>query len=167
MRSMSENTDIAIDESVNTDSGESPDVENHEAPDNSAPQGVDSSEETRETEGNENEETPENPDTFPRDYVEKLRDENAKYRQRAQRADDLAQRLHTALAGATGRLQDPSDLPFEESHLDDPEALSAAIDELLSAKPHLASRRPVGDVGQGVSEVRGTVDLAGLLRSRA
>ena len=35
-------------------------------------------------------------DTFSRDYVEKLRQENGKYRQRAQRADDLAHRLHTA-----------------------------------------------------------------------
>lgn len=111
--------------------------------------------------------TDEEPDTFPRDYVEKLRDENAKYRQRAQRSDDLAKRLHTALVGATGRLQDPSDLPFEESHLDDPEVLAAAIEGLLRQKPHLASRRPVGDVGQGASAAHGTVDLAGLLRSRA
>ena len=46
--------------------------------------------------------TAENPDdtagddeTFPRAVVEKLRDENAKYRQRAQTADTLAERLHT------------------------------------------------------------------------
>ena len=109
----------------------------------------------------------EDEDTFPRDYVEKLRDENAKYRQRAARADDLAHRLHTALVRATGKLQDPGDLPFDEEHLDDPEALAAAVDDLLARKPHLASRKPVGNIGQGVSESRGTVDLAGLLRSRA
>lgn len=106
------------------------------------------------------------PDTFPRDYVEKLRDENAKYRQRAQHADDLAQRLHVALAAATGRLQDASDLPFDESHLDDPEALETAISTLLESKPHLASRRPTGNVGQGATVTDTTVDLAGLLRSR-
>lgn len=108
------------------------------------------------------------PDTFPRDYVEKLRDENAKYRQRAQRSDDLAQRLHEALVAATGRLQDPSDLAFNEDHLDDPEALQAAIEDLLARKPHLASRRPLGDIGQGVTNGNtGEVDLAALLRSRA
>ena len=32
----------------------------------------------------------EDPDTFPRSYVEQLRQENGKYRQRAQRADELA-----------------------------------------------------------------------------
>lgn len=126
-------------------------------------------EHTPEAEGQETAPTPDEdePDTFPRDYVEKLRDESAKYRQRAQRADALAQRLHTALVGATGRLQDPSDLPFEESHLDDPEALETAIAELLELKPHLASRKPLGDIGQGAAGSHGTVDLAGLLRSRA
>ena|SRR5699024_3261121 len=117
----------------------------------------------------DNSEEPEDaPDTFPREYVEKLRDENAKYRQRAQRSDDLAQRLHEALVAATGRLQDPSDLAFNEDHLDDPEALQAAIEDLLARKPHLASRRPLGDIGQGVTNGNtGEVDLAALLRSRA
>lgn len=109
----------------------------------------------------------EDPDTFPRDYVEKLRDENAKYRQRAQKADDLAHRLHNALTAATGRLQDPSDLSFDQSHLDDPEALETAIQELLANKPHLASRKPSGNIGQGVTKTTDTIDLAGLLRSRA
>ena len=109
----------------------------------------------------------EKPDTFPREYVEKLRDENAKYRQRAQRSDELAQRLHTALVEATGSLQDPTDLAFDESHLDDPEALHQAIDELLAAKPHLAARRPRGDVGQGQTGTSNTVDLAEMLRARA
>ena len=109
----------------------------------------------------------EDEDTFPRDYVEKLRDENAKYRQRAARADDLAHRLHTALVRATGKLQDPGDLPFDEEHLDDPEALAAAVDDLLARKPHLASRKPVGNIGQGASGSTSTVDLAGLLRARA
>lgn len=110
----------------------------------------------------------EEPDTFPRSYVEELRQENGKYRQRAQRADDLAHRLHTSLVAATGRLQDPDDLEFNEDHLDDPEALKAAVDALLQARPHLAARRPRGDVGQGITSApTDTVDLAGILRSRA
>nr|WP_276822275.1 hypothetical protein [Mycolicibacterium mageritense] len=107
-------------------------------------------------------------DSFSRTYVEKLRRENAGYRERAQRADELAARLHTALVSATGRLADPTDLPFDAAHLDDSDVLSAAIDELLTRKPHLATRRPFGDVGQGnrggISE---PVNLADMLRARA
>lgn len=107
-------------------------------------------------------------DTFSRAYVEKLRKESAGYRERARLADDYAQRLHTALVSATGRLADPTDLPFDAANLDDEQALSGAIDELLTRKPHLASRRPFGDVGQGnrggVSE---PVNLADMLRARA
>jgi hypothetical protein len=109
----------------------------------------------------------EDPDVFPRDYVEDLRQENGKYRQRAQRADDLAHRLHTELVRATGKLADPTDIPFDETHLDEPDKLSTAVDELLVRKPHLASRRPVGDIGQGASESASTVDLAAILRQRA
>lgn len=89
------------------------------------------------------------PDTFPRTYVEELRQENGRYRQRAQQADELAQRLHLELVRATGRLADPTDLPYSEDHLVDADSMGAAIDELLEAKPHLATRRPVGDIGQG------------------
>lgn len=114
------------------------------------------------TEGDDQE-----PETFPREVVEKLRQENGRYRQRAQRADDLAQRLHLELVRATGRLADPTDLPFDESHIDDPDALAEAIDDLLTRKPHLASRKPVGDIGQGQ---RGSAaqpfSLLGLLKDR-
>lgn len=89
------------------------------------------------------------PETFPREVVEKLRQENGKYRQRAQQADNLAQRLHTELVRATGRLADPTDLAFDEDHLADADTMAAAIDALLDAKPHLASRRLTGDIGQG------------------
>lgn len=111
--------------------------------------------------------TTEDPETFPREYVVKLRDEAAKHRTRAQRADDLAHRLHGSLVAATGRLADPTDLAFDEAHIDDADALSAAIDDLLTRKPHLGSRRPVGDVGQGVTGGDSSVDLAGLLRRNA
>jgi hypothetical protein len=113
--------------------------------------------ETNETEG----------DTFTRAYVEQLRQENGKYRQRGQRADELAHRLHNELVRATGRLADPSDLPFDEEHLDDPDALTAAVEDLVAHKPHLAARRPVGEIGQGVSSSPASVDLAAILRGRA
>lgn len=107
-------------------------------------------------------------DTFPRAYVEQLRAESAKYRTKSQSADALAHRLHVELVRGTGRLADPSDLPFDQSHIDDPAALEAAIEELIKNKPHLASRKPRGDIGQGAStQTAATVDLLGLLRSRA
>ena len=85
-------------------------------------------------------------DTFSRSYVEKLRQEAAGYRVRAQRTTELEHRLHRALVAATGRLTDPEDLEFSPDHLDDEQALTAALDDLLARKPHLASRRPRGDV---------------------
>lgn len=106
----------------------------------------------------------EEPDTFDRAYVEKLRQENGKYRQRAQRADALARRLHAALVEQTGKLADASDLPFDEKHLDDADSLTAAIDELLTAKPHLAARRIAGDIGQGASKPSDGVNLLNILR---
>lgn len=110
---------------------------------------------------------PDDDETFPRDYVVKLRDENAKYRQRAADRDQVAERLHTALVTATGRLQDPSDLPYDDAHLSDPEALTAAVDSLLQSKPHLASRKPSGNIGQGVSAATDTFSLVGALRNNA
>ncbi|MBA2415401.1 MAG: hypothetical protein H0V64_05845, partial [Geodermatophilaceae bacterium] len=107
------------------------------------------------------------PDTFPRAVVEELRRENARYRTRAGQADELSQRLHLELVRATGRLADPTDLPFEERHLEDVDILDAAIDDLLARKPHLASRRPSGDIGQGATAEAASVDLAGILRARA
>jgi antitoxin component of RelBE/YafQ-DinJ toxin-antitoxin module len=107
-------------------------------------------------------------DQFPRAYVDRLRRESAGYRERAQRADEYATRLHAALVAATGRLADPTDLPFDAEHLADNEKLTAAIDELLARKPHLATLRPAGDVGQGK---RGQADtpasLADMLRANA
>ena len=85
-----------------------------------------------------------------------------------QRRRHLAKRLHTELVRATGKLADPTDLEFAEEHLDDPAALAAAVDDLLTRKPHLASRRPTGDIGQGASpSATRSVDLAALLRQRA
>lgn len=113
---------------------------------------VDNTDEVQPTdtpEGDTADAAPEDGDVFPREVVEDLRRENGRYRQRAQKADTYAQRLHIELVRATGRLADPTDLPFDEAHLDDGGSLSTAIDELLTRKPHLATRRPTGDVGQG------------------
>lgn len=108
-------------------------------------------------------------DTFPRTYVEKLRKENATYRERAKDAEEqrgvLSARLHLALVEATGLLADPADLDYDPAHLDDPEALHAAIQELIAAKPHLRSRKPTGDVGQGVKGQPAQPSLLSMLKS--
>ena len=108
-----------------------------------------------------------NAETFPREYVEKLRKEAAEARLKAKKADDYAQALFTARVAATGRLADPSDLPFDPELVDDMDGLKSAIDELLLAHPHYASRTPQGDIGQGATTTSDTVDLAGILRARA
>ena len=117
--------------------------------------------EETETEGEQEDET------FTREYVQTLRDESAKYRTKAKDRDDLAERLHTSLVAATGRLADPSDLTFDDAHLTDPDALTTALDDLLTRKPHLGSRKPSGDIGQGATGTTDTVDLAAMLRARA
>lgn len=131
---------------------------------------TDSTEETDEQEAGAQEtgEQEDQPDTFPREYVDQLRQEAADHRVRARDRDDLAHRLHTAMVAATGRLADPTDLPFHDDHLtDDGQALTAALDDLLTRKPHLATRRPSGDIGQGLTDSAESVSLAGILRSRA
>ncbi|BCP11885.1 hypothetical protein MINTM020_39830 [Mycobacterium paraintracellulare] len=90
------------------------------------------------------------PKTFSAEYVTGLRNEAKSHRETSKA---LATRLHTELVRATGRLADPSELPFNQAHIDDPEALNAAVNELLTRKPHYAARTPQGNtVGQGVKD---------------
>ncbi|WP_281711784.1 hypothetical protein [Dermacoccus nishinomiyaensis] len=115
---------------------------------------------------------PEDGDTFPREYVERLRAEAAERRTEAREArealEPLQRRLLAALVAGTGRLADPTDLAFDAELLDDDAALGAALDDLLAAKPHLASRRVSGDVGQGRAVGAGSgFSLAGALAERA
>ena len=108
-------------------------------------------------------------DTFPREYVEKLRKEAGDARTRAKRADELAAALWAAQVAALGQLADPTDLPMpEDADPLDPEAARTAVAELLAAKPHLAARVPRGFVGQGNTPTPPAPrSLGGLLRGRA
>lgn len=117
------------------------------------------------------------PETFPRAYVQQLREENARYRQRAGRADEAARRLLEATVRSAVRdhLADPSDLLtfVDETELvdgdgwPDPDRITAAAESLAASKPHLAPRRPRGDIGQGAAPSGDTVNLAAIMRSRA
>ncbi len=92
---------------------------------------------------------------------------------RGKRADALAARLVTALAAQTGKLADPTDLPVSDDLLDedgmpDPAKVDEAVVRLIEVKPHLASTRPQGDIGQGArSDVADLPGLGSLLRSAA
>lgn len=113
------------------------------------------------------------PDTFPAAVVKELRDENAKLRVKGKRSGELSTRLVHAMAGQTGRLADPTDLPVSDDLMDDDgipdtDKITEAIDELLKKKPHLASTRPkVSDIGQGPRPGEQDVSLADILRSGA
>jgi hypothetical protein len=117
--------------------------------------------------------TPEaEPETFDREYVQKLRDEAAGHRVKAKRADGLVAALVTAQAALTGKMADPTDLPYDEEMLDDdgvpdPDKVLDAVEDLLRRKPHLAARRPRGDVGQGARPEVAEEGLASLLRRGA
>lgn len=114
---------------------------------------------------------PEDADTFPREYVERLRTESAEHRTKAKEATEalepLQRQVHALLVEKSGRLADPTDLAFDAAHLESEAALTQAIDSLLEAKPHLASRRVAGDIGQGAGEPKQGVNLAGLLSAGA
>lgn len=101
--------------------------------------------------------------TFDRAYVEDLRKESAGYRTQLR---TVQEQLHRLQVEQTGKLADPADLAFDPAHLEDPEALAAAIDALLEAKPHLKRRAlPVGAAAQGPkNSVTGDVNLVDLMR---
>jgi hypothetical protein len=113
------------------------------------------------------------PETFDRAYIQRLRDEAASHRVKAKRADALAERLVTAMAAGTNRLADPTDLAYSDDLLDedgypDEGKVAEAIEQLIAKRPHLASRRPRdSDVGQGTQAEVDTLSLAALLRAGA
>lgn len=104
--------------------------------------------------------------TFDRKYVEKLRKENAGYREKAKRSEELEQQLHAALVRLDGRLADPADLPFDAGHLADEEALAAAVTELVNRKPGLKAQQLRGDVGAGKRgpDPKPSMDLLQIMR---
>ena len=110
-------------------------------------------------------------ETFPRNYVDKLRRQNAEHRKRATAAaeetDRLARALFTERVAALGLLADPTDLAYDADVLDSPDALRAAAEALLADRPHLRTRRITQRVGQGIPPAADTVSLAAILRQRA
>ncbi len=105
--------------------------------------------------------------------VRRLRDEAAETRVRSRRADTLTARLVEQIAASTGLLADASDLRADpatllaDDGLPDPAKVREAVEALVAAKPHLASRTPRGDIEQGARDDSADVSLSGLLRAGA
>jgi len=95
-------------------------------------------------------------DTFSREYVEQLRGEAAEHRTKARdaeaRTEAVSRELFAAKVAATGRLADPTDLPYSAEALTDSDVMNKQIDDLLAAKPHFGNRTPTGNVGVGVKD---------------
>lgn len=91
-------------------------------------------------------------DTFPRDYVEGLRRESAGYREKAKaaeaRADELARALFTAQVAATGKVENPAEIPFDAAIVDDIDAINAIVDAAITTRPYIKART-FAPVGQG------------------
>ena len=124
--------------------------------------------------GEQPEPTPQDaPETFSADYVRDLREEAAAHRVKAKRVDEANARLVAAYAAQDGRLVDVEALPMSEDMLDDeglvdPEKVAAAIGDLITAKPYLASRKPTTPLPQGVREdVPTTPSLFDFIRQRS
>lgn len=96
--------------------------------------------------------------------------EAAKYRRQRNearnQADEYGRRLFTELVRATGRLADPTDMPYSAELLDSPDDLAAAIDDLTTAKPHLKARR-FANLGQHQRGRPAGQSLGDILRSHA
>lgn len=90
------------------------------------------------------------------DYRRKLRDTETE-------RDELRHELYRERVAALGVLADPADLPFDPEALDDPDRLRELADELVTAKPHLRSRRIRQRAGQGEGSGGDGFSLAAML----
>ena len=102
--------------------------------------------------------------------LQRARRDAAKYRRRLRdtesRLESLQRELFTARVRETGRLADPTDMPFDPELLDDDDGLTEAIDALTEAKPHLKARA-FGDIGQREVDRRPAVSIGSILRANA
>lgn len=99
--------------------------------------------------------------------ISRARQQAARYRRQLRdvetERDELAEALWLERVTALGTLADPTDLPFNPDALHDPDRLRELADELVTAKPHLRSRRIRARAGQGEGTHDGGVNLAAML----
>lgn len=103
--------------------------------------------------------------------LSRARQQAARYRRELRdvetERDELAAALWSERVGALGVLADPADLPFDPDALHDPDRLRELVDELVTEKPHLRSRRIRARAGQGEGTAPGGVSLAAILNRGA
>ena len=103
--------------------------------------------------------------------LSRARQQAARYRRELRdvetERDELAAALWSERVGALGVLADPDDLPFDPDALHDPDRLRELVDELVTEKPHLRSRRIRARAGQGEGTAPGGVSLAAILNRGA
>lgn len=84
------------------------------------------------------------------------------------KVDDYSRQLFRARVERTGLLIDPEDMPYDAALVDDPDALSEAVTELVERKPHLRVVSTSGDLPAfGAGADASNVSLTGLLRNNA
>lgn len=117
------------------------------------------------------EDDPEGGSTGDDSQVTALRKEAGNYRRQLRdveaRRDELELELYRERVAALGILADPADLEFDAEAMADPARLRELADELVTAKPHLRSRKIRERAGQGEGSGGDGFSLAGLLRQRA
>lgn len=91
-------------------------------------------------------------DTFPRSYVQRLRERSNGYRlQLRERESDVAALQRQLFAERLQRLDlvvDADAVAFDPALLDEPNALQEHVEQLLDAKPYLRKRKVSGNIGQ-------------------
>lgn len=131
---------------------EEPDESPNETPDELTPD----PDETPDDDGEQDDELVRSLRKEAGDYRRKLRDTETE-------RDELRHELYRERVAALGVLADPDDLPYDADALTDPARLRELADELVTAKPHLRSRRIRQRAGQGEGSGGDGFSLAGAL----
>src|SRR5690625_4038957 len=114
-----------------------------------------------------------NDDTFPRSYVQRLRERSNGYRlqlrERESEVDKLQRQLFAERLQRLDLVVDHDAVPYDPALLDDDDALQEHVEGLLAAKPYLRKRKVSGNIGQHSSNGVGgsSVSLMDKLRHNA
>lgn len=146
------------------------DLENREGNDPAATETEAETTDSEQPAAEETDETDSENDENGTSALSKVRREAARYRTQLRDAEkqleSVRSELFHAKVSASGQLADPTDMPVDVELLEDPDALEAAITELIEAKPHLKARR-FGSIGQEDKRKPQGVSLGSILRRNA
>ena len=99
-------------------------------------------------------------DTFPRSYVQRLRERSNGYRlqlrERESDVDTLQRQLFAERLQRLDLVIDHDAVPYDPALLDDDDALQEHVEGLLAAKPYLRKRKVSGNIGQHSSNGGGS-----------